>query len=109
MVKSVADTVIEKSTDDGWKVQERELRPFVVWKETDVITGVIGRSYEIPDNFNEGKKVTVCPVGDVLVNCKGMLKDIPNFEGREIRIVKTGTAVSDTGYTFYTFVIMTKD
>jgi len=81
-------------------------KPFVDWETTPSVSGLVTSVKAIPSKF--GGDQLVCAVGDYMVNCSGMLTDLPKLDGQNITIVCTGKEQSGTGNEYRTFAVLVK-
>ena len=99
--------LITEAEKNGYKVSHHfEKKPFVDWETTPSLSGLVTSVKAIPSKF--GGDQVVCAVGDYMVNCSGMLTDLPKLAGQDITVICTGKEQSGTGNEYRTFTVLVK-
>ena len=106
-----AEEIAEYFTEKGALVDESfDKLPFVDWNNIRWIKGLVGAPKVIKSKFENVEtgefKATVCPVGDYMVNCTGMLKDLPKKSGSIVVIVRSDEKTKGAIKDYWTFIVL---
>lgn len=106
-----AEEITEYFVKKGALVDESfDKLPFVDWDNTRWIKGLVGVAKTIKSKFADVEtgefKAKVCPVGDYMVNCSGMLKDLPKKSGSIVVIVRSDEKTKGTIKDYWTFNVL---
>jgi len=112
-INEFAEEMVKRLEKDGWILSPHfEKKPFVDWKETEYISGLVGEPKIISSKFKDPDtgeyRQKIVAVGDEQVNCSGMLKDLDKLTGQEITIIRNTLEKSSAGKEYFTFHVMIK-
>jgi len=100
-------TLIDDAMKNGYKISPHfEKKEFVDWDDTPSLSGLVSAAKTIASKF--GGEQSICAVGEKMVNCSGMLTDLPKLAGQDITVICTGKEQSGTGNEYRTFTVLVK-
>lgn len=113
VVKTAAKTAPQKfgavpdlDDDDFEVIQTGTLNPFVDWKQTPVIEGVVSNPRQVTGGQYGAQDVV--DVGDYTVGLVSALANLPDHVGEYVRITCEGMVTTKKGNNCYAFTIQRK-
>ena len=105
-----AEEITEYYERRGGKVDTTfEKCPFVDWNEVTHIKGLVGKPKTIKSKYpgiNDDYKQEVVQVGEYMVNCSGMLRDLGCKEGGIVAIIRSDEQFEATTGKYWAFTVI---